>query len=225
MRPTGIDTAVDTSLHGEGEASGALTMWDITTPSPEAAAVDAAKAGAARAAVGSESAIGAADTAVAVAEPEAAPPAAPKADVVNEVRTTPPATKPASISLPAAPPSSTQAPPPPSPNTGDGVGAMIALLERLRNAPPVTEIRPGMTAQQQMAALQASTAMHLLHAGANMLLMQSGLLASTRLRRHPLQKSARIVCPPNRNWRRRSPTPFLPRLPKSQRLPKLPPAR
>ena len=174
----GIDTA-SVQAYMQKVNHPALTMWDITTPSPEAAAVDAAKAGAARAAVGSESAIGAADTAVAVAEPEAAPPAAPKADVVNEVRTTPPATKPASISLPAAPPSSTQAPPPPSPNTGDGVGAMIALLERLRNAPPVTEIRPGMTAQQQMAALQASTAMHLLHAGANMLLMQSGLLAST----------------------------------------------
>jgi acetyl-CoA decarbonylase/synthase complex subunit delta len=33
-----------------------------------------------------------------------------------------------------------------------------------------------MTPQQQMAALQASTAMHLLHAGANMLLMYSGAL-------------------------------------------------
>ena len=31
---------------------------------------------------------------------------------------------------------------------------------------------------QQMAVLQASTAMHLLHAGANMLLMQTGMLAS-----------------------------------------------
>ena len=35
-----------------------------------------------------------------------------------------------------------------------------------------------MTPQQQMAALQASTAMHLLHAGANMLLMQTGMLAA-----------------------------------------------
>jgi len=33
---------------------------------------------------------------------------------------------------------------------------------------------------QQMAVLQASTAMHLLHAGANMLLMQTGMLASPR---------------------------------------------
>jgi len=61
---------------------------------------------------------------------------------------------------------------------GDGVGALITLLEQLRNAPPVTEVQPGMTAIQQMAALQASTAMHLLHAGANMLVMQSPLFAA-----------------------------------------------
>ena len=35
-----------------------------------------------------------------------------------------------------------------------------------------------MTPIEQMAALQASTAMHLLHAGANMLLMQSGMFAA-----------------------------------------------
>ena len=37
--------------------------------------------------------------------------------------------------------------------TGDGVGALITMLEQLRNAPPATEIRPGMTPKQQMAAL------------------------------------------------------------------------
>jgi acetyl-CoA synthase len=153
----------------------ALTMWDITTPSEEAAAVDAAKASAAQAAVGSESTTGAADTAVAVAEPEVAPSATPQSEVADVVRTAPTETKPASVTPAAVPPSGTQAPPPP-PNSVDGVAGMIALLERLRNAPPATEIRPGMTALEQMAALQASTAMHLLHAGANMLLMQSGLL-------------------------------------------------
>jgi len=58
----------------------------------------------------------------------------------------------------------------------DGLGGIISVLERLRNSPPPTEVRPEMTPQQQMAALQASTALHLLHAGANMLLMQSGLM-------------------------------------------------
>ena len=52
------------------------------------------------------------------------------------------------------------------------------MLEQLRHAPPATEIQPGMTPMQQMAVLQASTAMHLLHAGANMLLMQTGMLAA-----------------------------------------------
>ena len=60
----------------------------------------------------------------------------------------------------------------------DGMGALISLLEKLRNAPPATDIRPGMTPLEQMAALQASTAMQLLHAGTNMLLMQSGMFAA-----------------------------------------------
>jgi acetyl-CoA synthase len=148
----------------------ALTMWDITTPSEEAAAVDAARAtaGESKAAVaasaGTNTTTTMSDTAVAVAEPPAATPTTPKAPV-----TTP--TVPG-VQSPAAAAASGPAP------TGDGVGALITMLERLRSAPPPTELQPGMTPMQQMAALQASTAMHLLHAGANMLMMQSGLFAA-----------------------------------------------
>jgi acetyl-CoA decarbonylase/synthase complex subunit delta len=59
------------------------------------------------------------------------------------------------------------------------VGTIISVLERLRSLPMQTQLQDGMSAEQQMAALQSSTALHLLHAGANMLLMYSGLLGST----------------------------------------------
>jgi acetyl-CoA decarbonylase/synthase complex subunit delta len=59
-----------------------------------------------------------------------------------------------------------------------GVGEILSVLDRLRSVPLQTQLQPGMSAEQQMAALQSSTALHLLHAGANMLLMYSGLLGS-----------------------------------------------
>jgi acetyl-CoA synthase len=145
----------------------ALTMWEITTPSEEAAAVDAARgAVVASAASGGGSSTTVSSSSVAVAEP-------PSSSTSTSV---PAGAPPATAKPPAAAPSAGKATPsiPPS----DGVGGLIALLEQLRSAPPATELQPGMTAQQQLAALQASTAMHLLHAGANMLLMQSGILAS-----------------------------------------------
>ena len=152
----------------------ALTMWEITTPSEEAAAVDAVRAGLIQAAASGSGSAGTvtAETAIVVAEPPAGPPPAAKPDVAASAAQAEP-----SVAKPAAtPPSGGQAAPPIPPN--DGVGAMIALLERLRDDPPATEIRPGMTPQQQLAALQASTAMHLLHAGVNMLLMRTAPLAS-----------------------------------------------
>jgi len=60
----------------------------------------------------------------------------------------------------------------------DGIGEIISVLERLRAVQLPVAVAPGMSAQQQMAALQASTALHLLHAGANMLLMYSGQIAA-----------------------------------------------
>jgi acetyl-CoA synthase len=148
----------------------ALTMWDITTPSEEAAAVDAARGVAVQAAAagGGGSTTTVADTAVAVAEPPSIS-STPTATTIaaSTTGTVPPATK-----APAAAPSAGAIPP------SDGVGALITLLEQLRKAPPATEIQPGMTPLQQVAVLQASTAMHLLHAGANMLLMQTGIFAA-----------------------------------------------
>ena len=144
----------------------ALTMWDITTPSEEAAAVDAARAKVVASAGGADSSVTVSETAVAVAEPPS---------------TTPPATQTPIAASAAAPapkqPAAAKSAAGPAPQ-GDGVGALITMLEQLRNAPPITEVQPGMTPIQQMAALQASTAMHLLHAGANMLVMQSGLFAA-----------------------------------------------
>ncbi len=149
----------------------ALTMWDITTPSEEAAAVDAARGRAAESvAAAGGSTTTATEAAVAVAEPPTASPAgAPPASTAGAPPVTPPMARPAAAAASAA-----GSPAPQS----DGVGALIALLEQLRHAPPATEIQPGMTPMQQMAVLQASTAMHLLHAGANMLLMQTGMLAA-----------------------------------------------
>jgi acetyl-CoA synthase len=148
----------------------ALSMWDITMPSEEAAAVDAAHVGEVQAAA-TESGTPVArttETAVAVAEIPAPQPSQKVAAAA--VPTNPPVEKPADA------PGNVKAESLVTP--GDGMGALIAILEELRKAPPTTEIRQGMTPQQQMVALQASTAMHLLHAGANMLLMQSGMLAT-----------------------------------------------
>ena len=64
---------------------------------------------------------------------------------------------------------------PASPST-DGIGEIISVLERLRNLPLPARAEHGMSAEEQTAALQASTALHLLHAGANMLLLYSGAL-------------------------------------------------
>ncbi len=74
-----------------------------------------------------------------------------------------------------------------------------------------------MTAMQQMAALQASTAMHLLHAGANMLLMQSGVLAAGCACGAGSRRSVRIAALPTKNWRGRSLRHIPPVASKSQR--------
>ena len=147
----------------------ALSMWEITSPSPEAAAVDAA-----RAEKGDGAKTGAAATSVSpdpeAAATEVAPPAKP--EVVPAVQAAP-----AEVPAPAiaAMPVAAAA----TPESAGGVGDILNVLEHLRTLPLVTQLQPGMSADQQMAALQSSTALHLLHAGANMLLMYSGLLGST----------------------------------------------
>ena len=107
-------------------------------------------------------------------------------EITAEQETAAPAASPAPVTVTvngsAKPVAVVEAPPvaaPPAPVLAaatDGIGAIISVLERLRHAPLETEVHSGMTPQQQMAALQAGTALHLLHAGTNMLLMYSGLL-------------------------------------------------
>jgi len=139
----------------------ALSMWDVTNPSPEAAAVDAAR--------GNAPAV--------VETPVAAAPAAkveaPAPKVVEPVAAAPaPAPAPTPVAVPA-PVAVTPAPAVAVPQQTDGLGYVISVLDRVRNA---SLPQPGNTPEQQMAALQVSTAVNLLTAGANMLLMYSGAM-------------------------------------------------
>jgi acetyl-CoA synthase len=139
-------TCTDTAsvrAHMEKVGHPALSMWDITQPSPEAAAIDARRASHA---------------------PHA------KQPQTGASPATPPTLEPVARPLEPVPAQVAAA-------SADGLGTIISILEKLRSALPPIELQPDMTPQQQMAALQASTALHLLHAGANMLLMQSGSLA------------------------------------------------
>ena len=152
----------------------ALAMWEITSPSPEAAAVDAARAKVVQItqANGKEPEHNHAALAafVAVAEPPKTPPAeVPKPHLAPALTN--------GTQHVVEPPAAFSAAPDQAPQPVDGIGEIISVLEQLRHAPPVTTVLPGMSQQQQLAALQASTALHLLHAGANMLLMQSGIFA------------------------------------------------
>ena len=61
------------------------------------------------------------------------------------------------------------------PGEADGLGYVISVLDRLRETPLPAPTGEG-TPEEQMAALQVSTALNLLTAGANMLLMHSGAL-------------------------------------------------
>lgn len=103
----------------------------------------------------------------------------PQASIGTPRTPPPPSESPAALAtaLPApprpAPAPAAEAPP----QASDGIGSIISVLERLRQMPLATQVQPGMSPDEQMAALQASTAIHLLHAGTNMLLMYSGRLA------------------------------------------------
>jgi acetyl-CoA decarbonylase/synthase complex subunit delta len=131
----------------------ALTMWEITQPSPEAQAVDAA-AGVTPVAVVTAPTSAPAPVAASAAPVEVAP--APVAAAV----------------APAPLPSPVQLGEP----TG-GLGYVISVLDKVRAAGLSQPM--GTTPEAQMAALQMSTAVNLLTAGANMLLMYSGALGTT----------------------------------------------
>jgi acetyl-CoA synthase len=82
--------------------------------------------------------------------------------------------------------------PPARPARSNGLGDVLSVLERLGDVPLNTHVEPGMSPTEQMAALQVSTALHFLQAGANMLLMYSGALGETPAAPTPLPPPA---CP------------------------------
>ncbi|MBZ5564774.1 MAG: CO dehydrogenase/CO-methylating acetyl-CoA synthase complex subunit beta, partial [Acidobacteriia bacterium] len=177
----------------------ALSMWDITTPSPEAAAVDAAR-GAAAAMPSSPTPAPIVEEAPATGGtiPAAPPLAQPvpaaipsSAPAVAAVSSSPhaggvrlqdsdgvPRTPQIGDTGPTVPPAAPAAafPPLPAHPLDGSLTYVLAVLEKIRSSsvPPLpAEIK---TPEEQMAALQMSTAVSLLTAGANMLLMYSGLV-------------------------------------------------
>ncbi|MHB1457780.1 MAG: acetyl-CoA decarbonylase/synthase complex subunit delta, partial [Armatimonadota bacterium] len=163
----GSDTA---SIHDYMEKVNhpALTMWDITSASPEAAAEDAARGVkpveetpslVQSTAAAKESPIVLADKIEeAIVHPspiveETAPVKAETTIVKQEASNIPVAGSPA-----------------------DGLSYVISILEKVRSITPPQQTD---TPEQQLAALQMSTAVNLLTAGANMLLMYSGALGQT----------------------------------------------
>jgi len=137
-------------------------MEQVGHPALSMPEITAAQETAAAAAPPASVAVAANNAAKPVAVVEAPPVPAPAAAA--------PAVPPRPVAQPAAEAPAVSAP------DADGLGAIISILERLRQVTFETQAQPGMSPQQQMSALQAGTALHLLHAGANMLLMQSGLL-------------------------------------------------
>ncbi len=184
----GVDSA---SIRAFLEKAGhpALTMWDITAPSPEAAAVDAARDAVAAvsdrqavaavsppptavAAISDRQAVAAMSSSPLAAEgaPSSPPGVTTERGGGDTAATVPPMGAPA-----AAAPTATFPPLPAHPLDGS-LTYVVEVLERIRSShvPPLpAEIK---TPEEQMAALQMSTAVSLLTAGANMLLMYSGLV-------------------------------------------------
>jgi acetyl-CoA synthase len=153
----GTDTAA-IRAHMEQVNHPALTMWDVTQPSPDAASVDAAAGVKREAPAPAPAPVAAAPAPVETPAPVVAPPA-PVAEAPAPVAA--PAPAPAAPALPGL--------------GGDGLGYVINVLDQVRN---VALPAPGTTPEAQMAALQMSTALSLLTAGANMLLMYSGALGT-----------------------------------------------
>ena len=155
----GSDTA---SIHDYMEKVGhpALKMWDITSASPEAAAEDAER--------------GAAPVELIHAADVANEPAIILAEKIEQAIVNPSPVveeKPAPVkSEPVIAKQETSNIPAPN-ASADGLSYVISILEKVRNITPPQQTD---TTEQQLAALQMSTAVNLLTAGANMLLMYSG---------------------------------------------------
>ncbi len=177
----------------------ALSMWDITAPSPEAAAVDEARGAAvasAVAAISDRQAVAAVSPRAPAAVPVEKVPVAVGGAIPTPTPPTRPAVPPASSSSPSVavisdrrpaaassslpaggePATTAGLPPLPAHPLDGSLTYVLSVLEKVRSSsvPPLpAEIK---TPEEQMAALQMSTAVSLLTAGANMLLMYSGLV-------------------------------------------------
>jgi acetyl-CoA synthase len=165
--------------HMESVGHPALTMWDITSPSPEAAAVDAARG------------LAPVETAPATAPVASAAPAPSKPIEPTPIATpapTPVATAPTPAPVTAATPA-VVAPALPGDPTTDGLAYIATVLDKVRaSGLPQTAATP----EAQLAALQVSTALNLLTAGANMLLMYSGALGQMPMAVAPVAPTAPV---------------------------------
>jgi CO dehydrogenase/CO-methylating acetyl-CoA synthase complex beta subunit/CO dehydrogenase/acetyl-CoA synthase delta subunit len=184
----GVDVAsIRTFLEQVGHP--ALTMWDVTTPSPQVAAVDAGRGQAASA------------PSSAPARPvEAAPPLVslpsegkPLPATAGAMQAPQPSAQPAAAvqlapgraATPAVGPVAGAPGVPLPPFTTQPLNGnltyVLSVLEKVRSSDVSSFSVETKTPEEQMAALQISTAMNLLTAGANMLLMYSGLLGKVPL--------------------------------------------
>jgi len=145
----GVDDA-SIRAHMEKVGHPALDMWDVTQPSPEALAWDAEHGAADIVAAENGPSNGGTPAGCRQEEEPVAQSGKPKAESTAAAQ--------ASF-MPGA--------------DADGLGYVIGVLEKMRgtNLPAAPDANA--TPEQQMAALQVSTALNLLTAGANMLLMYS----------------------------------------------------
>lgn len=157
----GIDDA-SIRAHMEKVGHPALEMWDVTQPSPEALAWDAEHGRAEAVTADKGPSNGGTRGEPAISPKEEAQP------VATEPKQSPEVVSQPNVSAPAAAGAS-----------ADGLGYVISVLEKMRATNLPAAPQEAATPEQQMAALQVSTALNLLTAGANMLLMYSGALGVT----------------------------------------------
>lgn len=140
----------------------ALDLWDITQPSPEAAKWDTEHSDGAPAA----------DVPVVASHTSANAPSGNGKKTVDVSKEQAAAkTEPVAQIAPAAPAT-------PAAQSTDGISYVISVLDKVRSAGLPTGAPEGASPEQQLGALQVSTAVNLLTAGANMLLMYSGALGA-----------------------------------------------
>ncbi|MHB9036244.1 MAG: acetyl-CoA decarbonylase/synthase complex subunit alpha/beta [Armatimonadota bacterium] len=146
----GIDTAaINEYMKKVGHP--ALDMWDITQPSPECAEIDAARGASAGSPPPTPPSQGGASQTVPLDKGDHRGSAPAKTSGLNGGKAV----------------------------SGEGLNYVIGVLEQVSQKGIAISAEEGATPEQKMTALQMSTALNLLTAGANMLLMYSGALSVT----------------------------------------------